>query len=282
MGQTAEAAAALYEGIPPWMERELWDWLDARLVKESHVHDGFLRDVAFVDRFDRLTRSTNPVADYFRQSGSIAFRDVWTAPWGGYTDSLLVFLDYCIASENRSPNASNADLETLLYESGSAWKVGSREGFAGLERRMPLGVQEASEETMRTTGRAGERLSEAWHAVYGVKPNPIHAYAMAVKAVEDATIPVVVPKQSGATLSHVIGQLKNSGDWSLPLTREHPDAPTSETVLRMIQGLWKGHHDRHGGDPTAPKSVGQDEAEAAVMLAVPLVQWFTSGAVARR
>lgn len=176
---------------------------------------------------------------------------------------------------------SNFELDAILEESRSAWKVGTRHGFPGLERRMPLGAQDAADHNTRTTGRAGERLSEAWHAVYGVNPNPAHAYATAVKAVEDATIPVVVPKQTDATLGHVISQLKRGG-WSLPLTREHPEAPTGETVVRMLQALWKGHHDRHGGDSSAPKSVSQEEAETAVSLAVPLVQWFSSGAVARR
>ncbi|AJW40486.1 hypothetical protein NY08_2463 [Rhodococcus sp. B7740] len=51
-------------------------------------------------------------------------------------------------------------------------------------------------------------------------------------------------------------------------------------MLGMMQMLWVGQTDRHGG----PASVGippvsQSEAEAAVMLAVPLVEWFTSGKV---
>ena len=46
--------------------------------------------------------------------------------------------------------------------------------------------------------------------------------------------------------------------------------------------LWKGQIDRHGtDDASTPLSVSQAEAEAAVHLAVTLVQWFTSGAVSR-
>ena len=74
------------------------------------------------------------------------------------------------------------ELERALVEGGSAWKIGGRDGLPGLERRVSEGVQSAAEQAMITPGHAGVRLSEAWHAVYGVNPNPTHAYAMAVKA----------------------------------------------------------------------------------------------------
>jgi hypothetical protein len=49
----------------------------------------------------------------------------------------------------------------------------------------------------------------------------------------------------------------------------------------MMQALWTGQNDRHAGQSGYTPST-QAEAEAAVMLAVPLVQWFSSGAIARR
>lgn len=51
----------------------------------------------------------------------------------------------------------------------------------------------------------------------------------------------------------------------------------------MMRLQWKGQYDRHGSDDEeTPLHVGQDEAEAAVHLAITLVQWFRSGAVARK
>jgi hypothetical protein len=134
---------------------------------------------------------------------------------------------------------------------------------------------------MASAGAAGIKLAQAWERAFGVSPDPTGAYALAVRAAEDASIPVVVPNQTGATLGHVIGQLAVDGDWSLPLTREDADAPTSSLVLGTTKALWRGHHDRHGGGPGLP-SVAQEEAETAVTLAVSLVQWFASGMVARR
>jgi hypothetical protein len=118
---------------------------------------------------------------------------------------------------------------------------------------------------MTTPGHAGARLREAWRALYSADANP-----------------VVVPRQAVATLGYVIGRLRDDGNWSLPFTREDPATPTSDTVLGLCQALWKGHHDRHGGDANAPQSVGQEDAEAAVQIAVFLVHGFATGMIARR
>ncbi|WP_163544335.1 hypothetical protein [Occultella kanbiaonis] len=190
-------------------------------------------------------------------------------------------MDYLLQKQQPSADALRA-VQEILDAGRSAYTVGRRDRRPGLERRVPGGVQSAAEAVTAGSGRAGERLASAWREAFGLGPDLSKVYAEAVKAVEDAAIPVVVPKQASATLGHVIGQLCKDGDWSLPLTREDSAAPSSETVLRMCQGLWKGHHDRHGGDPNAPAQVSQAEAEAALFLAVPLVQWFTSGAVVRR
>ena len=46
----------------------------------------------------------------------------------------------------------------------------------------------------------------------------------------------------------------------------------------MLRLLWEGQTDRHGSlAPTT--AVGPDAAEAAVHLAIVLVQWFQAGAV---
>ncbi|MFC4631287.1 hypothetical protein ACFO6V_23780 [Promicromonospora alba] len=277
MGQSAEEAGGLHEGIPEWMVRSLWEWIQNRVQPYSNGGRRRLRPEV-VDRFERIRRAGDPITEEFERIGLTALQVGWTIK-----RDILPFVDYLIHELGTAGDSKALDsLERILVESGSAWTVGTRDGQPGLERRVPLGVQEVAEHAMVTAGRAGERLSEAWHATFGVSPNPTLAYALAVRAVEDATIQRVVPSQKDPTLGHVIGQLRNDSDWGLPLTREDPSAPTSETIVRMAKALWKGHHDRHGGDPNAPKSVSQEEAEAAVLLAVSLVHWFSSGAAARR
>jgi hypothetical protein len=135
---------------------------------------------------------------------------------------------------------------------------------------------------MRSSGHAGKRLAEAWGAAFGIAPNPSHAYSLAIKAVEDAAVPVVCPADATATLGKINAQLRNTGDWSLPLQREDLHATTGSTLLSMMKMLWAGQADRHGGHHDPDLAITQEAAEIAVMTAATLVQWFTSGVVARR
>ncbi len=124
-------------------------------------------------------------------------------------------------------------------------------------------------------------LAEAWQAAFGVNPDFEKAYAKSIKAVEAAAIPVVSPTNASATLGTVVGQMRQQGDWNLDMSREHATHTRSHVVLGMVQMLWTGQNDRHAGQAGYQPST-QAEAEAAVMLAVPLVQWFSSGAIQRR
>jgi hypothetical protein len=192
----------------------------------------------------------------------------------------LVIADYLLSTQTKEEPAN--DLNTILEESGSSWKVGTRAGVSGLIRRVPEGVQFAIDETISSGGHAGQRLAEAWGAAFGIDPDPSRAYSLAVKAVEDAAVPVVSPKDTSATLGKINSQIRNTGDWSLPLQREDEYAPTSSTLLSMMKMLWAGQADRHGGHHDPDLVITQEAAEVAVMTAATLVQWFTSGAVARR
>lgn len=274
---SVEYATTFHEGIPRWASRAIWSWISARTRARASTALGLgLWDAALVEEFEQRRRLERLVSPSFSLTGPSLLRTEWTAP------TVLAFIDFLLADGPRDGDASDEALETVLQRCGSAWRVGTRGGYRGLERRVLEGVLDGAEHAMSTPGHAGARLREAWHSLYGTEANPTHAYAMAVKAVEDAAIPVVVPRQSGATLGHVIGRLRDDGDWSMPFTREDPAAPTSDTVLRLCQALWRGHHDRHGGDPSAPQSVGQEEAEAAVQIAVFLVHGFAAGMIARR
>lgn len=160
------------------------------------------------------------------------------------------------------------------------WRVGKRGDFAGLERRVPVGVQEAADTAMVSAGDAGALLAESWHAAFGRSPDASLAYSKSIKAVEAAAIPVVLPLDVTATLGKVVATLRQHADWRLPLGKEHQLTPSWQTVTDMCQSLWSGQTDRHGSNNHRPPT--QDEAETAVFLAVPLVQWFTSGAIERR
>ncbi|MEE6389659.1 hypothetical protein V3G71_12470 [Microbacterium paraoxydans] len=272
LGSSPEKQAALVPGIPMWMRRPLAEWLNPLITPTSRSEAKILRV------FDQKRRI--PGVLYSGMMEDYGFRTV-EQHLIDYQKEYIQLLDFLVYTLTEADYTSTlAELEKILVDSGSEWKVGTREGLAGLEKRVPTGVQEAADTAMSTPGHAGTLLLEAWHAVFGVSPQPETAYRQAVLAVEAAAIPVVIPTDPGATLGKVFAVMRDQKNWSLDIKKQHKDYPTTAVVLSMIQMLWAGQG-RHAGQPDWVPNT-QAEAEAAVMLAVPLVQWFSSGAIARR
>lgn len=269
---------ALREDIPNWLKTSLWNWINCEFTGRSsgntnsipviraellrkcervlHINIGWNSDETF-----RVGEALASLKYAYRNRSDL---DVWR------------LVDFCLATNYR-PNA--ASLQAILIEAGAAYAVGTRGGRPGLVKRMPDGVVDAANATFQH-GNAGQRLATAWEAAFGVDPDPEAAYSRAIKAVEDAAIPVVSPNNASATLGTVIAAMRSGGKYSLPNLREHKDAPTHDVLLSMMQMLWTGQHDRHGGPSAVPvPNVTQAEAEAAVMLAVTLVGWFETGKV---
>lgn len=170
------------------------------------------------------------------------------------------------------------EIDRVLAGARSKWRTGEVDGSRRLVGRVPDGVQDAAETTAKR-GNAGRLLARAWAGVHGIEPNASAAYSDAVRAVEVTAISTVMPSDNTATLGKVIGQMEADADWSLPL-REHTKAPAPPMILGMLRTIWFGHRDRHGASDYTDVSL--DEARAAVALAVTLIDWFDSGAIARR
>ncbi|HEX4442146.1 MAG TPA: hypothetical protein VHZ81_01115 [Galbitalea sp.] len=274
LGASKEELSALHEGIPNWMVRPFWAWFHTAVLLASQ-DNGSGADLA--QEYDTLRRMVSPLAARAASYGL----DEAVEGRADFDLSLSV-TDFLVAKLIYVGHDEHVDaLEAILESAGSAWHVGTRGGYAGLERRVPAGVQVAAEAAMALGGHAGGLLSEAWHAAFGAQPNPELAYSKAVKAAEAAAIPVVLPKDGSGTLGRVFAQMKVDGNWTLPLAREHADHPTSSVLMGMVQALWNGQDDRHAGQPNYRPSP-QEAAETAVLLAVPLVQWFSDGTIARR
>jgi hypothetical protein len=270
---------ALSEDVPAWLDTSLWDWIRDAFIIRDNTLDSAHRRVAPTARIDNdLVRKCElvlrvPIAwpasnSEFRSRIRSTYRkrthrDAWR------------LVNYLLANGH----AHGGRLKTILLDAGSVWTVAAADkGKCYLVRRVPDGVADAAVAAFRY-GDAGKRLAQAWEASFGVDPDPTKAYSMAVKAVEDAAIPVVCPNDRTATLGKVIG-IVNSGTWKLPHLREDPNAPTHDVLLGMMRTLWVGQHDRHGGPSTAGvPAVTQAEAESAVMLAVTLVGLFETGKV---
>jgi len=256
------------------MRSSLRSWF----AKNFPVYDamGGRTDYGFekMRRFDLAARRS-PLADRLNTNGPERTFDSLEG------DVILRIIDWMIMDTHVNKlNEKHEGVDRILRDGGSKWKVGLRDGVPGLETRVPEGVQDAADAVISTPGHAGTLLSEAWHAVFGVNPKPETGYRQAVLAVEAAAIPVVIPTDPTATLGKVFAAMRDQKDWALDIKKQHKDYPSTAVILGMVQMLWAGQG-RHAGQPNwAPNT--QAEAEAAVMLAVPLVQWFSSEAIARR
>lgn len=263
----------LHPGVPVWMAQELIVWAS------HHTSVRMRNDWALM--YDSASRNADPIAPTMRNGfeALIQHRD---------GDEVISFLDYFVHLNGLWADDIGLDREdvqrldalgVLLERCGSAWRIGTRDGYWGLERRVPEGVQEAADHVATTTGSAGALLSEAWHAAFGVTPDAEEAYEKAIKAVEESGAKVILPKNPKATLGTMIATMRPHGDWALEITDSNGNH-FNDLVLRMCEALWQGQGSRHGGN--GYRKPTQGEAEAAVMLAAPLVQWFHAGAVARR
>jgi hypothetical protein len=259
---------SLYEGVPPHLRSGLVRWLkrlldyqrtdvDLREIDDKAVRLAVRARLALPSAYDPVIELTSAL-----QRGSVSQTE------------LLDLVDAALAD---GVGQGDADfLERLLLDGGSAWRVAS--GRHALERRVdPIAV--TSFETA-ATGNAATHLAAAWTAAYGRRPEPSRAYGEAIKAVESASIPIVIPGTRGAkaTLGKVIIELNDhQQNWRLAV-HSHGAPAEIASLVGMLRLLWQGQTDRHGGSvPTTP--VTTEAAEAAVHLAVMLVQWFHSGTV---
>lgn len=197
---------ALHDSVPPWMASAFWAWVRAEIIEYRRYRDGSGRvahlNETLVEAMCQMLRVPLPnlrragTEPTIGQSQLDAAMKVLTEQARG-----LQVADYVLAHASR---AKANELEELFVRSKSVWTVGVRAGKPGLIRRVPLGVQVGADPVMDRAGRAGVRLANAWESLYGIQPSASEAYRLAILAVEDASVPVVSPSNSRATLGTVL------------------------------------------------------------------------------
>ena len=255
--EALEAYRELHEGIPDWMMQGVGEWAVQVL---SHASD-----LQAAEQYFRIGLDWAAIQSSHEEGVAqlLAFED-------------LDVLDYCLGIYYHPDHA--AELREILDRSGSAWTVGTDddEGLWCLKRRVDVTVLAAANEEMEQRSNAAEYLRRAWHHVYGRNPNPSTAYHDAVRAVEAAARPGRDPNDDRATLGKMILALEDKpGKWETVIG-------DVDTVRKMMATIWKSQSDRHGTDDTTRSlNVSQPAAEAAVQMAVTLVQLFRTGAIRR-
>lgn len=273
----------LVDGIPSWLFTPFWIWVEDQLIyryqNQYYTKCGRI-DFELLEAMCQTLRIPLPDIrleyseyDYVRSK----FLKILEAL--KRHSKPLEIADYLLAFGS---HVNGEKLEQILHRSKSIWTVGVRSGRNGLVRRVPKGVRVGLERVAGESEKAGIRLAEAWDNVYSLDSDPSKAYVLAVRAVEDAAIPVVSPNNSQATLGSVIAQIQNQKDWTLPISRENDRAPSGSVVVSMLRLLWHGQHDRHGGQQVENRAVSREEAIVAIGLATTLIHWFSAGLVSRK
>jgi hypothetical protein len=206
---------------------------------------------------------------------------------------LVKVLDYALANvmmgyEGMQIDGAVGDLTAALRQGGANFVVvqpdSGRLGWR-LERRTTHAAVMAVSTQVAVGGNASIHLDNAWRAAFGREPNPTNAYSEAVKAVEAAAKPLVLPNDDLATLGKIVGQLcANPQKYTVALARSASPTKGStlapiEVVTALADLLWTNQTDRHAaGDPEPAVPVTQQQAEAATHLAVTLVHIFREAA----
>lgn len=268
---------ALHEGLPPWLMTPVLQWVarSLRLAQDEYPSDNPLHVVAIVAGRIRLplVAPRDPHVAIGWLCDVVASND---------EERALDIADAVLNLNHLTRMSVAGELAAMLELGGSAWMVAQHGDRLELQRRVDETVSDALEEISAHGGSAANHLRAAWSSSYGRHVDSSASYHSAVRAVEAAARPFITPTDGVATLGKMIEAVKaKPTKWRMRFTDTKGHNPV-ETLLHMLQLLWKSQCDRHGtDDPDVPLSVSTDEARDAVHLATTLVQWFQSGAVER-
>ena len=283
--------SVLVDGVPDYMKKSLIDWMmQAELLLccggTSIYGEKWLDEdtrYELIKEFDRRTRQESHLCDvapnkYFEESMNADLIGLQ------YTDFLLMKLDedmrdeQCIFPSSEEFHSHIQNLDTILEESGSKWRVGERNSICGLEERVDPAMQQMVDNAMDSSSGYGQQLSEAWHYMFGREPNYSAAYAAAIKAVESIALPMVEPNNKDSTLSKASRVMRDQ-HWAFQIEAREENNVPGGVIQLLMSGLMNSQPDRHGGPDSGV--VSKEKAQAAVYSAVFLIQCFKAGLVRR-
>ncbi len=274
-GNTEEWDAPV-EGVPPWLTQALMEWAGGFLTEE-------VGRFAFPQLSRELLRAIELALRLpldWNQGTESAYRALFQA----CTKDPEVFLNVIDYALNVAGDKGD-HLERTLDAAGSAWSVAP--DATGLTRRVLPEAAQAAKTVVSGGSRAGVLIGAAWKHVYGRNPNPGTGYREAVRAIEGAVCPAIIPDDPAPSLGKAIPALRDApkGKYATVFPETTLDGKPQdplEAVWKLMQLVWKSELDRHTpADESVPLSVTQEQAEAALHAAVTLVQWFQRGFVRR-
>ncbi len=259
-----------HDGIPSWMYQSVCRWIDS-VISEQRGQ----RMVPSEEMLLAAEASLHLAFDW--SSGPFSARAYVLDRVARDGELGLDFLDFLLAYVQQLP--AN-ELAVILIRASSAWEVRPATDPRNFElvRRVIGPARDAIDDIRPVSERAHAHLVVAWSKLMGRNPDPSTAYREAIRAVEVVAAPIVTPNDTTATLGKIIKALRDKPEkWEVNLTEATP-----EQVTEMAAMLWQSQFDRHGThDESVPLNVSQDQADAAVHIAIALVRMFAGGHIQR-
>lgn len=299
-GRGVAVSETLYEGLPPHLRAPVLHWFECQFDDSSFEPDlSFRLSLNHEAMEARALRIANRLRWKLERTGeggvfgASYFKAILAMSRNADDMQMLDLVDAALAERN-DPAAINwgrdgkrsgvpntpEDLNVILLDGGSAYQV--NDSGSGLERRVPEVVKEAARSASESSAASRTHLEAAWAAAYGRRPEPTVAYAEAVKAIEAAIIPLVLPNDPQATLGKALAHLRNNPDlWQLSILDSKGDPAEIEPLVGLLRLVWQGQRDRHAGTRTAI-AVTPEAAETAVHAAAMIVYWLSRSGLQRR
>lgn len=165
---------------------------------------------------------------------------------------------------------------TLFQEGSSKWiAVKNDDGNITLEERVDETMRDAFEDAVSVISKSSDYLKESWIDIFGRNPNPSDGYGKAIKAIEAASWPIILPNDNTATLGKIIGEVgANPNKWASSISEKTPST-ISKSLEQQMRLVWEGQTNRHGTATPIPES--QEAAEQAIIIAVGVCNQFNRG-----
>ncbi len=274
---------ALYDGVKPWMSNSVRNWLHRRIVSTSNGVSTYYDNVLLhnIELHGRINLGVK--TDGYQLYGALI--GLFNSDENYALDIIQAVVELSKITPNPRVLVQSmtlrdiGNLNEIFIKSGSKWHVVVENDHARLEARVNETTTAAYKQLISKEQDYAHLLKTSWEYCYGRGPNPSEAYSYAVKAVEAVSWQVVTPANNSATLGTITKDLvaqSNAGKFGTIFNDKHENT-SIEAITKMMTRLWEGHSDRHAtGNYTKPS---QQEAEAAVHIALLLCHLFATGSV---
>lgn len=270
------------EGVREHIRQQALNWVLDRINERSFTpHTPLV--VAHLGMPETLSRTLNSRVMDHCESSDEGFLDVLDYILHTRTTEHRSLSGYSVP--RRDTDLQVQGLTRLLDAGRSCWKVAWTEEPAGdltttrrryrIKRRVTEGAEQEYLQARSIGGKAGDKLTEAWHAAYGCEEDAEQCWKASVAAVEAALQPVVSPKSPGAGLGAMRMDIKAAPQkWECDLPVWGDEKITPVEAFRNVLSRVTYENGRHGGDSRVAE---MREARAVLMVAVTIVEWLRDG-----